>query len=506
MNIKNHEHQEVKNSFWDYSAILTSNFSLILLSFISSTIMARALGPKGLGTFALFQMFVGPAFIYLSAWTGSAALRYCKEEYMLANTIYRVFWARNFIMLLTGFIILPAMFSLRGFITSFMGLPAWSFWLLVAYVIIMSYYNFLEYVFQSMRLLKRYALMRSLEKLFFVTGLLLIVFNALRGDVITVVIISMSGMLLLTLLGFISVGSGVFRPVKTDRETITRVLRFAAPMLIGGTCTYIVNWVDVIVIKTYLSVEKVGIYSLAYQGMTVVQQVSMSAIAVLSPMIVALKVKNREDLVERYAARFVPQGMFFWVIFVSLLMPVSAALIPLIFGKAFSGTVLPFNILMIGIGANFISSLFTPLEHAYELTRKTQKAFIAIALINIAGDIFLIPRIGIAGAALATAAAFLTGFYWYGYICARRAGVSIRTPLLLSSVTILSFILFNSGFPAALELAFVPILLAYSVILARYLKIFNRNDESIFEQIHMPSAVRALAVKAYRTKLLTGDN
>jgi O-antigen/teichoic acid export membrane protein len=101
--------------------------------------------------------------------------------------------------------------------------------------------------------------------------------------------------------------------------------------------------------------------------------------------------------------------------------------VPMLFGEAFAPAVAPLWLMLPGIIAWSVGrslSLFV----SYQCGKpwlNTASAAVAF-LVNIAANLFLIPRLGISGAALASSISYTVNFILIGWIFVRMSGVSLR--------------------------------------------------------------------------------
>ena len=88
------------------------------------------------------------------------------------------------------------------------------------------------------------------------------------------------------------------------------MLVFSLPLIAFTASQYGIRSVDIVVLGAYGSPADVGVYALAYQGYSMLQQVPTTLTIVLIPLFVSMRQVGRSDFVERYLVRVVPQASF----------------------------------------------------------------------------------------------------------------------------------------------------------------------------------------------------
>lgn len=93
------------------------------------------------------------------------------------------------------------------------------------------------------------------------------------------------------------------------------------------------------------------------------------------------------------------------------LVPLSAVAIPLLYGHAFKGAVLPAQIIVVGLALDGLGGVITGYLYGVGRPGLNSWAMGVALVITVALDVALIPRYGATGAAIASAAAYLTSTF-----------------------------------------------------------------------------------------------
>ena len=146
-----------------------------------------------------------------------------------------------------------------------MKMPSWTVWLVTGSVLVITARTYFDYILQAIHRMKAYAAAQIVFVALSVAGLTLIFVGFFPKTYLTVIIVGLIvNTITLILLSLFLIPLRFYHPVKTDRRMLREVLSFSYPLMIGNLAAYIVNWIDVIVIKHYFSMSEVGGYQLAY--------------------------------------------------------------------------------------------------------------------------------------------------------------------------------------------------------------------------------------------------
>jgi len=483
---------EVKSFFWDYVYLILSKGGVILLTFATTVLITRLLGPENYGSFSLFVMVAQILVILLGSWTSGAAIRFGKEEYVKEEKINKVFWSRMIMLIPSFFLGIFLVVIFRQNILTYISLPSWTIWMMIGYFLIYSLSEFLYGIFQATNKLKSLALIELFESLFLVFGLGLAKIFVGSSFYILAVVISLHilSKFLINFIFLFRLNLRIFFPVELDKGVVKRMLTFSYPFIFSTVAAYVINWVDIIVIKKYLGLFEVGVYSLAYKMGNFLRQFGLVLNTIFFPMMVGLLSRKRKDLINLYFQRITPQIVFLWGIILFFIFILSQPLIPIFFGKSFAGSVSPFLILLIGYYINIFAMLCSSILMTFELVKQVVLVNFLAMLLNLGFDLLLVPKIGIDGAAIATAMVFIFGGISYFFLVNRILGLKERRSLFIP-IPFLIFFIFNILFQNTVYLLGSGIILAIIVFLmAKYFDLFRQEDKKIFEAIDMPDFLR----------------
>ena len=150
-------------------------------------------------------------------------------------------------------------------------------------------------------------------------------------------------------------------PVRTNRAQLRRVLVFSLPLIAFTASQYGIRSVDIVVLGAYGTPADVGVYALAYQSYSMLQQIPTTLTIVLIPLFVSMRQVGRSDFVERYLVRVVPQAILLAAAAGGVLAALLFVATPIVFGSAYADAARPLAVLSVALVLNAASSLVAPI-------------------------------------------------------------------------------------------------------------------------------------------------
>ena len=195
---------------------------------------------------------------------------------------------------------------------------------------------------------------------------------------------------------------------------LKKVLPYGLAAQLSCLIAYLLLRVDILMISHMLGNEQTGIYSLAVNLADLLTVISTSTSTLLFP--VASACGDNGERIEFVNKNCI--SLFKILVICSVLMIIAAPIgIPLVYGKEYTASVKPFLILLPGVIAWGMVSVITNYFSAIKNFRY-QLIAIGIALVcNLSLNNFLIAKIGIGGAALASSISYIIAFLilWYRF-------------------------------------------------------------------------------------------
>jgi O-antigen/teichoic acid export membrane protein len=216
-------------------------------------------------------------------------------------------------------------------------------------------------------------------------------------------------------------------------------LRFGLRAWIGSVADDLNFRVDQVIVALIASETALGIYAVAVNTFEVLLYLPGAAATALLPLVAGSPQTVRAERTLRVfrSAAIVTAGS---LIVAALLGPV---LIPIVFGSAFDGSVVPFLLLLPGATGALLLAIFTNALVASSAPGLSSFGPLASLFVGLALDFALIPSFGASGAATAASAAFIAGgvtallayrtrerFLWRDLVLPRRGDLEILRALI----------------------------------------------------------------------------
>ncbi|MDD5544024.1 MAG: flippase [Acidobacteriia bacterium] len=389
------------------STVITfvSNVVRLFIGMAAGVFIARALGPVGRGEYNL-ALLVGTFLVFMMDLGFSSAVSYFvssgkfSSDQMLKNS----FWA-SWILGVAGLLLFLLMehvgmaevllgkFAMTpSVMTVLIFLPA-AFFQLYFNVLLLGEGRML--VYNLVPIVAQFAVVTTIGIQYFRSSLTVnwVVFLYLMGNVVSIFV------MLLFRRNFFS---ALMTPFFTWKE-IKTILKFSVPAHLGAVIQFLNFRLDSFIVNFYLGVGAVGIYTLSGSFAELLWMISRPIGTILMPKVAASgSATTLGDVVFRSSSL-----AFFATLVVSIALAVVAPwAIPLVYGAKFQGSVTPLLLLLPGatifcytnVQACYLTGIGKP---------QINTAVSGISLIATVGlDLWLIPRIGVNGAAIASTVSY----------------------------------------------------------------------------------------------------
>jgi O-antigen/teichoic acid export membrane protein len=483
--------------FSDYSSVLLARLGSALLSVISVLITTRILDPSGYGTVAYAVVIALLIFTVTSAWTSTAVSRYGREELEERGSMAAVTWSRIWLTapLLSIAALIVVLIKLAG------GFPAELTWgltgLAIAYGIVLVASEHVVYSLEASGRMKASAAQLIGQQFLSIVALAVILATGIGKSAIVLVAIYTVSLAIFT----VAYGTLIYRtalwPPRVDPALRRRIFRFSAPLVAFTLSQYVIRSVDLFVVSAFASATAVGIYAVAYQAYSVLQQLTTASGHVLTPLFVSLRRAGKDGVVDRYVERAVPQLTLIGSTIAGVAVPFVAIAVPIVFGRNFSGAADPLAILLFAIVLGLLTNLLAPILVVHERTKPIGVINVVAALVNVVADIVLVgyAKLPLIGPAIATVVAM--AIVCVGYAVIVRGCTSVRSPLPFAAL-----LPFVAGFVPAVTLSnnvALPVSVAGTALCAGatmlWTRPFRREDLELIARLDMPGPLKRLTVR-----------
>ncbi|MBN2395568.1 MAG: oligosaccharide flippase family protein [Candidatus Atribacteria bacterium] len=488
--------KEVKKSFSDLLFIYLANIFAIPLMLVSEAFQGRYLKVDDYGMVSLILSFISLVYFFSFSWMGYSILRFGKVEYDEHNHLHKVNTSfliiNSFLLILT--IILYFIFE-KTILDFFNITQNFSFRIVIILGFILLFLK--NYIFQLLKTinhLKHHSFLdRILPKFLICIFILLLALIIKKFNVLNIILIFLFTDLFIIIIGLFYIKKEYLFPFTIDTKIIKAMLLFSLPLFFGSWSNYIIDWIDLYAIKYFLTMNDVGIYSAAYKLFNAGKYIiSSGIIAVTVPIIILFKSKNQTEKIVLYITRLTPQITLIGFVILSVTVYFIDYLIILIYGNKFEQSITPLKILIASQAFGFINYMLSAVLIAYSETRFLSIIGIILALLNLTGDVFLIPLIGYNGASISTMLVFSINAIIIHFFLNRKFRIKRNISLLISTMLLLiTFI--NIVFTSMLGKGLITLtLITATVLLCRHYSLFKKSDIELFINISLPVFVRKL--------------
>lgn len=402
---------------------LASRLFVFGLSLVAGVILARALGPYGRGVYAL--ALVAPSAVTLIANLGiSQALTYhlARKTYRVEQLIGQAIALAVILggiatLLLVAVMAVAGKWILPGVALNLVVIAAASIPLALFFYFSLSFVQGLENFigFNLLYVVNAAALVLLFLPLFLARGNVTLAVTAWSLSWIPTAAV---GLFLLSRAGRLN--------IRLDRQVSKVLLRFGIVGYLGFMTNYLNFRLDTFLVNIFANPTQVGFYAVAVGLAEIIWYVSSAAATVLAPRVASAEAATSEITTGR-VSRVVFATSFLGALALAVVAPF---LIRILFGSAFSPSVIAVWLLLPGIVTLSVARVLS----SYLLGRNRLKVDFFASLAGLAMtlvlDLTLIPRYGFVGAAIASSVAYTTTMLVNMTWVVRHSKLTVRALIL----------------------------------------------------------------------------
>jgi lipopolysaccharide/colanic/teichoic acid biosynthesis glycosyltransferase len=262
-------------------------------------------------------------------------------------------------------------------------------------------------------------------------------------------------------------------------EVARRIYSFGVRGQVGNLMTVVNLRLDFMIIALFAGPVTLGVYAIASKFAELLRLLPTAFYWVLYPSF-ARQPSPAEAW--RRAAWLLPRAAGATAITAIPLAALAGAILPLVYGRAFTAAVLPGQILLIGLSVEGAAGVVTAYLFGRGWPGLNSMATLGGVVVTVALDVILIPRFGLIGAALASTAAYLVTTTLL-LICFLSVRPTSRSAVVEAGVAVppgWTRRLVDIFFSVVLLVALAPVLLA-AWLLAR----LSTGASGIFRQVRV---------------------
>jgi len=386
------------DSFLNFSTQLL----LFGLSFTSSIIIARSLGPQGKGLYSLAILIPTLVATILNMGISTSNVYFIGKgtfptSRVVANALVYSFCVGSSATILL-FFMLPFVsnYLLKSNLDSYL-------YITIPMIPFLLAIDNINYVFLGYRRIIKFSVLRLIRSSVYV--FLIVIFSSfITLSVYKVIIANISGLIFAILLGvYLLIKNNYFTTLATDTKIFKETIKFGYKLHLGVILQFLTYRIDMLIIVVLMTKADLGLYSISVLIAETIWYLPNSVAQVLYA-----KVASEEKKSANHFTPLVCRSVTL-VIFLAclILYGISEIVIPWLFTSQFLPSVMALKLLLPGILFLSISKILTN-----DLAGRgfPQYGMIASAMslaVTIIFDLLLIPRFGINGASLASSLSYI---------------------------------------------------------------------------------------------------
>lgn len=378
---------------------VVSNGLIFLISMLSAVILSRLLGPSGRGVVDVATNFLSFA-ILIFGWGLSLANVYVIGQER--EKISQVLGDNLFLALPTFLLLIPFYFLNEHFQFQFLrGMSSEQLILVLLSIPVMNFKSGMLNIVLGLQDMAEYNRINVLDRL---TGLsLLAIFLWVKPSPTAAILATLIAALLIGFWAVYRIRSRYSAKLKLDFQVMKRLMSYGVQSIIGNTVQKLNYRLDIFIVNFYLPLSAVGVYGVAVTLAETLWGLSGSIATVILPR-AAASGGSRE--MHEFTNRITRISLTLITSFSLGLALISKPLIHLMFGSQFSPAVAALLWLLPGVAIFSVSNILANyLAGAGQLMKNTYSAIIS-SLVTITLDLWLIPKLGINGASIATSISY----------------------------------------------------------------------------------------------------
>ena len=490
--------QQVRRAFYNYLFVVMTHVGMLAVGVVLVAFLARALGPEGYGRYNSFLLIAEALLVLTASWVlNPAAAKFGSVEFLNTGKLNKTFYAELVItgacLFVTGVFVYAFRYKLGDFLGISSGL---SVMLVLSYIVFMVLFTLIRLSYQSCQDFTGYGLMPLIRSALFLIMLTFLFFGFGACTVRQVI----AFFLLAHLIIFMGFGFNLKEKLALafDRAHMVNILKFSWPMFFFAGSNFVLSWADKFFIRVLMSTHALGIYAAAWTLTAQISLIPQLFYSVALPIVSKYKVEGRQEYIQFYLTRLIPQMTIFFSVFVSCAVLCARFAIPFIYGSKYAGTTDIFVLLSISSLYVGIRYFYNPVSTVFNYIRLTGSINLASAILCLALNYIFVSRFGIKGGACATILSSFVAASGVMVVINRKFGfIDYRAVICgLPAVAIAGICIFIKD--PAVVFTYVLAVCGVLFIFLKKMNIFRKEDIVFIEKIHMPEWLMGLVLRLYR--------
>lgn len=393
--------------------VFSMTFVAALFSYATRVIVARKLGPEQYGLFSAVLTFILFFLFFRDLGLGSALVNFIakyrvEEKYNEIKTaIYSTFCMQLLSSTLIGIVII----AFSGYLSAhYFKVPESKIILLILVIYTMTSFLFIitKFILNGFQDMIPYSLMEVGKNLFIL--LLSVLFLRYNYGILAAAIpyALVCIILFFLLLPFIRRNISFSKYKIVHFKEISRdLLWFGLPLMAADIGGKIIAYTDTLMLTHFSSLAEVGIYNVVLPTSLFFIHVSRAISAIVFPISSELSFKKDFKNLAKGISLLHKYTLALVIPLIFILFAFADHYLLVFFGKEYVVGTLAFRILLVGSMFFIVASVNNIIISSMGDPKTVTKIILVAALLNIILNLFLIPLLGITGAAIATSLAYL---------------------------------------------------------------------------------------------------
>ncbi len=382
------------------SVILLAQIITFLSSIASNILTARVLGPEGKGVLAIAMLIFSIIARFSSLSIEISNVYFIgQRRYKVADIAGNSIFLGIIISIIIGAIYFPLLPDFAKLLSKDIDIKflAAAF-LVIPLSLISSYLSSVLLGMQRIKELSMINISTALIRFVFLLLFIVILDLGVVGALIAIILISTCRLIL----NIILLRRYTQFKIAKDKRLIEESIRFGLKGHIGNVLQFFNYRLDVFLVNFFLGARSVGIYATSVTLAELLWYIPSSVQTVL----LSKTASSDSETARRFTPIVCRHTLFITTLAAILLALIGKPLILVAFTDKFAGAVQPLYLLLIGIIALSLSKVITSDLAGRGMPYYMTYAVLISLVSTVIFDIALIPRIGIAGAAIASSVAY----------------------------------------------------------------------------------------------------
>ena len=399
----------VKKFAFDVGWVFAGSMAGLVLNFLKKPVMARFLGPEGLGLFSMVTMIAGIITLIAGLGFNSAIIKYTAQHKDDRNRLSAIVSSGIVTMAILGVFASITLFVLSNTLADVFNMPSLSF-LLKIYAVVFPFsliFGVLLALFNGLREMKYLTFIDILNKIMIFSFTLILLF--LGFGVIGALIGDMLALFVVVIIAATTMKKFVNFKISDFKGNTKMLTSFGSRMMGANSINLIQYQADSFLIGYFLTASDLGYYTAAVSLSRFFWRVPQSIQMITYPATSEYWSKDKRESLNKMidksmkysACILLPVGLAVWFF--------AKDIITFLFGDEFIYAVLPLQILLIGTVINGI--ICRPIGGSLAGVGRPELELITVGIssaVNIMLNVLLIPILGIVGAAISTSISLST--------------------------------------------------------------------------------------------------